>query len=108
MIACSMLADVFAKRVPAAYAVFLEKQCLEFLETARFMWNQFMSSASAVLDFSPGYTDWFEVIDATTLQQHVDHVYEPQNLFTVCSIPVIQEGERIDRTGAALSARSCL
>ncbi|KAK0493251.1 hypothetical protein EDD18DRAFT_415241 [Armillaria luteobubalina] len=91
-IACSMLADALADCVPAAYAVFLQNQCLEFFRNRAFH----MNSVRVVREYCTGISTAI-AIDAAALQQHVDYLYESQNLFTACSILAAHEGESIDR-----------
>ncbi len=86
-VACSALADLLASRVPAAYAVFLKHRCLEFFGNHVFRsaaWvpviSEYIAGLSALSQGLDG------TMDAAMLQQHVDHLHEPRNLFAACSI----------------------
>ncbi|KAK0501594.1 hypothetical protein EDD18DRAFT_741808 [Armillaria luteobubalina] len=86
-VACSALADLLASRVPAAYAVFLDHRCLEFFGNHVFRsaaWvpviSEYVAGLSALSQRSDG------IMDAAMLQQHIDHLHEPRNLFAACSI----------------------
>ncbi|KAK0186013.1 hypothetical protein F5146DRAFT_1227645 [Armillaria mellea] len=97
-IACSMLADALADCVPAAYTVFFQNQCLEFFGNRAFHMNsvrvvrEYCTGVSAMVLHRPE-----GAIDAATLQQHVEYLHEPQNIFIACSILAAHEGESIDR-----------
>ncbi len=106
-IACSMLANALADCVPAAYAVFLQNRCLEFFGNRAFH----MDSVRVVREYCTGISAMAlhrleGAIDAAALQQHVDHLHEPQNLFTACSILAAHEGESIDRTAIRRDIRA--
>ncbi|KAK0442912.1 hypothetical protein EV421DRAFT_1806898 [Armillaria borealis] len=90
--ACRVLTDLLAKRVPRAFTVFLENQCLWFLGNHTFheasvpMVREYVAGISAMQHGSDGAVDE---------AMHLDNLHIPQNLFTACSILGIKD---IDRT----------
>ncbi len=82
-VACRVLTDLLAKRVPVAYAAFLENRCLQFIGNRRF---REVSSVPFVREYVAGIfamqcgSDG--VVDAAMLQQHIDYLHNPINLFT--------------------------
>ncbi len=112
--ACRVLTDLLAKHVPVAFTAFLENQCLQFLGNHTFheasvpMVSAYVAGISAMRHGSDGAVD-----EAA----HIDHLHNPQNLFTVCSILATHGLSNIDRnaicrghhkTGAAPSTRRCV
>ncbi len=93
--ACRVLTDLLAKHVPVAFTAFLENQCLQFLGNHTFheasvpMVSAYVAGISAMQHGSDGTVD-----EAT----HIDHLHNPQNLFTVCSILATHGTRNIDRT----------
>ncbi|KAK0438051.1 hypothetical protein EV421DRAFT_984489 [Armillaria borealis] len=86
-VSCSALADLLASRVPAAYAVFLGHRCLEFFGNHVFrsavcipVISEYVAGLSALSQGLDG------TMDGAMLQQHIDHLHEPRNLFAACSI----------------------
>ncbi|KAK0458570.1 uncharacterized protein EV420DRAFT_365231, partial [Desarmillaria tabescens] len=83
---CRVLSDLLAKRLPVAFTVFLEKQCLEFLgnhtfhEASVVMVRKYVAGISTTQHGSDG------ALDAATLQLHMDYLHNPHNLSTACSI----------------------
>lgn len=97
-LACWALADLLANRIPAAYAVFHESQCLDFFESHAFheasvrVISEYVAGISVMLHGRGG------VMDATMLQQHVDRLHEPRHLFTVFLILAAHSAEDTDQT----------
>ncbi len=92
--ACRVLTDLLAKHIPVAFTAFLENQCLQFLGNHTFheasvpMVSAYLAGISAMRHGSDGAVD-----EAT----HIDHLHNPQNLFTVCSILATHGISNIDR-----------
>ncbi|KAK0462433.1 uncharacterized protein EV420DRAFT_1187425 [Desarmillaria tabescens] len=84
--ACKVLATLLSGHIPAAFRVFLDNQCLEFLGNHAFH----IASVSMVSEYVAGIFSMKHgsdgVVDAATLQLHMDYLHNPRNLFTVCSI----------------------
>ncbi|PBK83754.1 hypothetical protein ARMGADRAFT_668406 [Armillaria gallica] len=92
--ACSRLTNLLAKHVPVAVTAFLENKCLQFLGNHTFheasvpMVSTYIARISAMQHGSDG------VVDEAT---HIDHLHNPQNLFTACSILATHGISNIDR-----------
>ncbi|KAK0229062.1 hypothetical protein EDD85DRAFT_794183 [Armillaria nabsnona] len=78
-IPCRVLAHLLANHIPAAYAVFLEKQCLEIFGNHSFHGASYQVITKYVAGISA-------LSDGEILRQHVEYLHEPRNLFTACSI----------------------
>ncbi|KAK0227833.1 hypothetical protein IW262DRAFT_1490017 [Armillaria fumosa] len=95
--ACGVLTDLLKKRIPVAYTVFHERQCLSFLgnhtfhEESVLMVSAYVAGIFAMQQGSDG------TVDAESLQWHIDCLYHPHNRFTTCSI-LATHGIRQDRT----------
>ncbi|SJL00539.1 uncharacterized protein ARMOST_03852 [Armillaria ostoyae] len=82
--ACEVLAGLLVKRIPVAFTVFREEQCLQFLGNHAFheasvpMVSAYIAGISAMQRGSNA--------DAATLQLHIDYIHNPPNIFTACSI----------------------
>ncbi|KAK0442855.1 hypothetical protein EV421DRAFT_550850 [Armillaria borealis] len=93
--ACSLLTYLLTKRIPVAFTVFLEKQCLQFLENHTFheasvpMVREYTAGISVMQHGSNG------AVDTAT---HVDYLHNPHNLFTACSILATHGIGRIEPT----------
>ncbi|KAK0225003.1 hypothetical protein EDD85DRAFT_217202 [Armillaria nabsnona] len=98
-VACWVLTDLLVKRVPVAYTTFLENRCLQFIGNHRL---REASSVPFVREYVAGLFAMQRgsngVVDATMLQQHIDYLHNPINLFTTCSILAIHGLKDIDRT----------
>ncbi|KAK0227816.1 hypothetical protein IW262DRAFT_557048 [Armillaria fumosa] len=88
-IPCRVLAHLLANRIPDAYAVFLDKQCLEVFGNHSFHGASFRVIREYVAGIS--------ALDETTLRQHVEYLQETLNLFTACSILAARGFEDTDR-----------
>ncbi|PBK83065.1 hypothetical protein ARMGADRAFT_677575 [Armillaria gallica] len=92
--ACRVLTDLLAKHIPVAFTAFLENQCLQFLGNHTFheasvpMVSAYIAGISAMRHGSDGAVDE---------AMHIDHLHNPQNLFTVCSILATRGISNIDR-----------
>ncbi|SJL04929.1 uncharacterized protein ARMOST_08300 [Armillaria ostoyae] len=82
-VACWAMSSLLAARIPAAYDVFLDSQCLEFFGSHAF---HTISSFEVLAEYVCGISELHGVMDAATVQQHVNQLHEPHNLFTACSI----------------------
>ncbi|KAK0229069.1 hypothetical protein EDD85DRAFT_134812 [Armillaria nabsnona] len=82
-VACWAMSSLLAARIPAAYDVFLNSQCLEFLGSHAFHTT---SSFEVLAEYVCGISELHGVMDAATVQQHVNQLHELHNLFTACSI----------------------
>ncbi len=78
-IPCRVLAHLLANHIPAAYAVFLEKQCLEIFGNHSFHG----ASYQVITEYVAGIS---ALSDGEIFRQHVEYLHEPRNLFTACSI----------------------
>ncbi len=96
---CRVLTDLPAKSIPAAFTVFQERQCLQFLgshplhEASVPMVSAYVAGIFAAQQGSDG------AVDAESLPQHIDYLYNPDNRFTVCAILATHGVRDIDRTG---------
>ncbi|KAK0473449.1 hypothetical protein IW261DRAFT_1423662 [Armillaria novae-zelandiae] len=95
--ACRLLTDLLKRRDPVAFTVFHEMKCLPFLGSHNFhgasipMLSEYISGISTMQHGSD------ENVDGATLhlQQHIDNIHDPQNLFTVCFI-LATRGAEVD------------
>ncbi len=93
--ACRALTDLLTQHIPVAVTAFLENQCLQFLGNHTFheasvpMVRAYIAGISAMRHRSDGAVDE---------AMHIDHLHNPQNLFTVCSILATHGTRNIDRT----------
>ncbi|KAK0225012.1 hypothetical protein EDD85DRAFT_856120, partial [Armillaria nabsnona] len=94
--ACKMLTHLLAKRIPLAFTVVPEKQCLEFLRDHVFLPTSvpFVSAYIAGVFTMQRGSD----VDAATLQLHIDYLNNPSNLFTACSILATHGIRNTDRS----------
>ncbi|SJL04841.1 uncharacterized protein ARMOST_08212 [Armillaria ostoyae] len=96
--ACRVLTDLLEKRIPVAFTVFHESQCLPFLRSHPFheasvpMVSAYVAGIFAMQHGSDG------VVNAATLRLHIDYLHTPQNLFTACSILATHGVEDVDRS----------
>ncbi|PBK83136.1 hypothetical protein ARMGADRAFT_1089691 [Armillaria gallica] len=96
--ACRVLTDLLAKRIAVAFTVFHESQCLQFLGIHTFhkasvpMVSAYITGIFAMQRGSDG------AVDEAMLRLHIDHLHNPHNLFTACSILATHGVSRIDRT----------
>ncbi|KAK0463650.1 uncharacterized protein EV420DRAFT_1100725 [Desarmillaria tabescens] len=84
--ALSFLVLCLQNRIRSAYDAFYEQRCLEFLVTQPVSsWSALLCGAyvTGIIDSIPLPGD--DVIENQTLQQAMDHLYEPENLFFVAS-----------------------
>ncbi len=88
-ILCRVLAHLLASLIPDAYAVFLDKQCLEVFGNHSFHG----ASVRVIREYVTG----IPALDEEILRQHVDYLHEPHNLFTACSILATRGFEDTDR-----------
>ncbi|KAK0482829.1 hypothetical protein EDD18DRAFT_1201112 [Armillaria luteobubalina] len=83
---CGVFTNLLEKHIPIAFTVFHESQCLPFLGSHTFH----KASVSLVSAYITGILamqqDSNRAMDAESLQQHMDCLYNPQNQFTACSI----------------------
>ncbi|SJL04837.1 uncharacterized protein ARMOST_08208 [Armillaria ostoyae] len=97
-VAFRVLTDLLAERIPVAFTVFHESQCLQFLGSQTFheasvpMVSAYVAGIFAAQQGSDG------AVDAESLPQHIDYLYNPDNRFTVCAILATHDVEDIDRT----------
>ncbi|KAK0441430.1 hypothetical protein EV421DRAFT_732643 [Armillaria borealis] len=97
--ACKVLTDLLTKRIPVAFTVFHESQCLTFLGSHTFheasvpMVSAYVAGLFAMQQGSDGL-----VVDAESLRLHIDYLHNPQILFTACSILAAHGARCIDRT----------
>ncbi|KAK0492165.1 hypothetical protein EDD18DRAFT_1184955 [Armillaria luteobubalina] len=83
---CRLFTYLLKKHTPIAFTVFYESQCLLFLGNHTFhkasvsMVSAYITGILAMQQGSNG------AMDAESLQQHIDCLYNPQNQFTACSI----------------------
>ncbi|KAK0227856.1 hypothetical protein IW262DRAFT_558338 [Armillaria fumosa] len=100
--ACGVLTDLLEKRIPVAFTVFHESQCLPFLGSHIFhqasvpMVSAYVAGILATQQGSGG------AVDAESLQQHIDCLYNTRNWFTTYSILATHGIEHIDRTRTAI------
>ncbi len=78
-IPCRVLAHLLANHIPAAYAAFIDKQCLQIFGNHSFHG----ASYQVIKEYVAGIS---VLPDEETLRQHVEYLHEPRNLFTACSI----------------------
>ncbi|SJL04845.1 uncharacterized protein ARMOST_08216 [Armillaria ostoyae] len=96
--ACEVLTDLLAKRIPVAFTVFHDCQCLQFLRSHAFceasvpMVSAYVAGVFAMQQGSDG------VVDAESLRLHIDYLHNPQILFTACSILATHGVEDVDRS----------
>ncbi|KAK0442959.1 hypothetical protein EV421DRAFT_1903922 [Armillaria borealis] len=96
--ACGVLTDLLVKRLPIASTAFLENQCLQFLGTHMFRKASVPMVGAYIAGIFATQQGLDGAMDAETLQQHIDHLYNPHTLFTVCLILSMQGTEdTIDR-----------
>ncbi len=95
---CRVLADLLAKHIPAAFAVFRGSQCLQFLgnhtfhEAAVLLVSEYVAGISAMQHALDG------AMDEAMLQLHVGDLHNPHNLFTACSILATRGIGNIDQS----------
>ncbi|SJL04767.1 uncharacterized protein ARMOST_08137 [Armillaria ostoyae] len=93
--ACSVLTDLLVKRIPVAFIVFRESQCLQFLGTHTFH----EASVPVVREYVAGIFAMKHGPDgAVDEAMHINCLLNPQNLFTACSILATHSFRNIDRT----------
>ncbi len=93
-----MLTDLLAKRVPVASVAFLENECLEFFGGHTFHEASVPLVGAYVAGILGMKHKSDRVVDATTLQLHIDYIHNPLNLFTACSILATRGTGDMDRT----------
>ncbi|SJL04832.1 uncharacterized protein ARMOST_08203 [Armillaria ostoyae] len=97
-VAFRVLTDLLAERIPVAFTVFHESQCLQFLGSHPFheasvpMVSEYVAGIFATQQRSDG------VMDAESLQQHIEYLYNADNRFTACSILATHGIGDVDRT----------
>ncbi|KAK0227823.1 hypothetical protein IW262DRAFT_1454998 [Armillaria fumosa] len=98
-IACRVLANLLAKRIPVAFTVFHGSHCLQFLgshtfhETAVPLVSKYVAGISAMQHALNGAMD-----EAIQVQLHLDYLHDPLNLFTACSILATRGTSNLDRS----------
>ncbi|KAK0224986.1 hypothetical protein EDD85DRAFT_856031 [Armillaria nabsnona] len=96
--ACRVLTDLLVKRIPVAFTVFYESQCLQFLGSHTFheasvpMVSAYVAGILAMQQCTDG------TVDAKSLQQHIEYLHNPHNWFTACSVLATHGIRCIDRT----------
>ncbi|KAK0450127.1 hypothetical protein EV421DRAFT_2032261 [Armillaria borealis] len=93
-VACTVLTNLLAKRMPVAFTLFLENQYLGnhmFRETSVPVDSEYVAGIFAMQRGSDG------AVDAAALRLHIDNLHKPHSLFTVCSILAIHGFENNDR-----------
>ncbi|KAG7453143.1 uncharacterized protein BT62DRAFT_1017400 [Guyanagaster necrorhizus] len=89
-------ANLTLHRVPAAYDVFLQNQCLQYFGVRALHVGWVRVICAYCTGISAMMLQGLDGI--TTLQQQVDYLHQPQNLFAACCILATQQDESIDRT----------
>ncbi len=96
--ACRVLTDLLVKRIPVAFTVFHESQCLQFLGSHTFhdasvpMVSAYVAGIFTMQQGTDG------TVDAKLLQQHIEYLHNPHNWFTACSVLATHGVRHIDRT----------
>ncbi len=96
--ACEALTDLLVRHIPVVFTVFHESQCLQFLGSHPFheesvpMVSAYVAGIFAMQQGSDG------AADAKSLQQHIEYLHNPHNLFAACSVLATHGVRRIDRT----------
>ncbi|KAK0474781.1 hypothetical protein IW261DRAFT_524892 [Armillaria novae-zelandiae] len=95
---CQRLGELLSARVLVAFSAFHESKCLQFLGDHSFrytsvaMVREYVTGILAMQQESDG------AMDAESLQQHIDHLYEPKILFTACSILATHDIKSVDES----------
>lgn len=88
-IPCRVLAHLLANHIPDAYAVFLDKRCLEVFKNHSFHGASFR----VIREYIAG----IPALDQATLRRHVEYLQETRNLFTACSTLAVRGFEDTNR-----------
>ncbi|KAK0458628.1 uncharacterized protein EV420DRAFT_1543486 [Desarmillaria tabescens] len=83
---CWALARLLANHVPAAYAVFHERQCLDFFGSHTFHEASIPVISEYIAGISAMQHGLVGIIDKSILQKYVNQLYESCHLFTACLI----------------------
>ncbi len=96
--AYKVLTYLLAKRIPVAFTVFFQKQCLQFLGNHVFRKQSVVMVSAYIAGILAMQQESDRAVDAETLQQHIDYLRNPQNLFVACSILATHGIRNIDRS----------
>ncbi|KAK0492155.1 hypothetical protein EDD18DRAFT_1184906 [Armillaria luteobubalina] len=83
---CRLFTNLLKKHIPIAFTVFHESQCLPFLGSHTFHETSVSLVSVYITGILTMQQDSNGAMDAESLQQHIDCLYNPQNQFTACSI----------------------
>ncbi|KAK0492171.1 hypothetical protein EDD18DRAFT_1465616 [Armillaria luteobubalina] len=106
-IKCGIFTNLLEKHIPIAFTMFHESQWLLFLGSHTFHKASHAMISAYVAGILVMQQESDRTMDAKSLQQHIDYLYNPPNLFTTCTILAThgcwQDQTAIDRDITALA-----